>query len=112
MVRGCQYCAIYMYGIGSMICARYGYDSVGCGHACGQGCDCLSVLLDLWEKMTRKICFSPKGQKWGREATWLWQFPLVPLFRGSMPAVSTSVKGRKKDCTRKRRKVLSPNLFI
>lgn len=50
MVCGCQYGAMWLYvhGIGSMICARHGYDSVGCGHVCGQGCACLSVLLDLW----------------------------------------------------------------
>lgn len=45
----CQYGAMWLYvhGIGSMICARCGYDSAECGHVCGQGCACLSVLLDL-----------------------------------------------------------------
>lgn len=114
MICGCQYCAmwLYMYGIGSMVCTRCGCDGVGCGHMCGQGCAYLSVLLDLWGEDDLECMLLAQETEVGKEAAWLWQFPLVPLSRGSVAAVSTSMKGGKKDCARQRRKVLSPGLFI
>lgn len=99
MVCGCQCGAMWLYvhGIGSMICARRGYDSVGCGHVCGQGCACLSVLLDLWGEDDLEYMLFPLETEVWKRGNLVLAVSIGAIAWGSVGAVGTSVKGRKKD---------------
>lgn len=103
MVCGCQYGAMWLYvhGIGSMICARHGYDSVGCGHVCGQGCACLSVLLDLWGEDDLEYMLFPRETEVGKRGNLVLAVSIGAIVSGQCGCCRHQCEGKKEGLSEK-----------